>query len=86
MMHLTLKRLEAPGSLEVTGGGGWGYPCGCGREEVWDVEQLEGGRGGAGSVKNEFHIKLNLKKSRQYSTTKKQAFLQRVNKSKSQLK
>ena len=36
MMHLTLKRLEAPGSLEVRWGGvGW--------EEVWDVEQTEGG-------------------------------------------
>ena len=29
MMHLTLKRLEDPGSLEVRwGGGGWGHPCG----------------------------------------------------------
>jgi hypothetical protein len=40
---------------------------GCGGEEVWDVEQLEGGRGGAGnriwSVKNELQIKLNLKNS-----------------------
>ena len=39
---------------------------GCGGEEVWDVEQLEGGRGGAGngiwSVKNELQIKLNFKK------------------------
>ena len=29
MMHLTLKRLEAPGSLEVRWGGGgegWGHP------------------------------------------------------------
>ena len=43
MMHLTLKRLEAPGSLEVRWGGGWGHPRGDGsREEVWDVEQLEG--------------------------------------------
>ena len=37
-----------------------------GGEEVWDVEQSEGGWGGAGngiwSVKNELQIKLNLKK------------------------
>jgi hypothetical protein len=38
MMHLTLKRLEASGSLEVR----WG------REKVWDVEQSEGGWGGWG--------------------------------------
>jgi hypothetical protein len=47
MMHLTLKRLEAPGSLEVRWGGGWRYPDGDGvdGEEVWDVEQLESGWG-----------------------------------------
>jgi hypothetical protein len=28
MIHLTLKRLEAPGSLEVRWGGGWGHPSG----------------------------------------------------------
>jgi hypothetical protein len=28
MMHLTLKRLEAPGSLEVRWGGGLGHPGG----------------------------------------------------------
>ena len=61
MMHLTFKRLEVPGSLEVR----WGV-VGVGTflwrqvsgEEVWDVEQLENGRGGAGnkiwSVKNYF--------------------------------
>jgi hypothetical protein len=41
---------------------------GWGGEEVWDVEQLEGGWGGAGngiwSVKNELQIKLNFKKVR----------------------
>jgi hypothetical protein len=56
-MHLTLKRLEAPGSLEVSWGG----------EEVLNVEQSEGGWGGAGNgiwnVKNELQIKLNFKKS-----------------------
>jgi hypothetical protein len=34
MMHLTLKSLEAPGSLEIRWGGSWGHPCGdmgCGR-------------------------------------------------------
>jgi hypothetical protein len=30
MMHPTLKRLEASGSLEVRWGGGWGHPCGDG--------------------------------------------------------
>jgi hypothetical protein len=51
MMHLTLKRLEAPGSLEVRWGVVWGHPrgdegWGVGRwEEVWDVEQSEGGWG-----------------------------------------
>jgi hypothetical protein len=54
MMHLTLKKLEAPGSLEVRwGGGGVGHPRGDrGGEEVWDVAQSEGGqgvRGGAGN-------------------------------------
>ena len=43
MMHLTLKRLEAPGSLEVRWGGGGGgdihMETGVGGEEVWDVEQ-----------------------------------------------
>jgi hypothetical protein len=28
MMHLTLKRLEAPGSLEVRWGREWGHPGG----------------------------------------------------------
>jgi hypothetical protein len=42
MVHLTLKILEAPGNLEVRWGLGWGHPCG---EEVWDVEQTEGGWG-----------------------------------------
>jgi hypothetical protein len=47
MMHLTLKRLEAQGSLEVRWGGGieiswWRQGC---EEEVWDVEKLEGGLG-----------------------------------------
>jgi hypothetical protein len=40
MMHLTLKRLEAPGSLEVWFGGVCGnihVEMGWGREEVWDV-------------------------------------------------
>jgi hypothetical protein len=45
-MHLTLKRLENPGNLEV-GGGGWKYPSGDrGREEGLDVKQSEGGQEG----------------------------------------
>jgi hypothetical protein len=56
MMHLTLKRLEAPGSL-VGGveGGGIHVEMGWGGVEVWDMEQLEGGLGagnGIWSVKN----------------------------------
>jgi hypothetical protein len=56
MMHLILKRLEAPGSLEVRQGGRWGHTCGdgmgwgggvtCGAEEGgW-------GRNGTWSVEN----------------------------------
>ena len=41
-------------------GGGIYVEIGCGGEEVWDVEQLGGGRGGAGngiwSVRNELQI------------------------------
>jgi hypothetical protein len=43
---LTLKKLEAPESLEVwwvMGTSSWRQGV---REEVWDVEQLEGGLGG----------------------------------------
>jgi hypothetical protein len=45
MMHLTLKRLEAPGNLEVRWGGGIHLEMGWGGEEVRDVEQSEGGWG-----------------------------------------
>ena len=50
MMHLTLKRLEAPGSLEVRWCGGWGHPCGNREdgEEVWDLEQSDCGSGEVG--------------------------------------
>jgi hypothetical protein len=46
MMHLTLKRLEAPGCSEVRWGGGIHVETG-GVKEVWDVEEFEGewGRG-----------------------------------------
>ena len=57
MMHLTLKRPEAPGSLEVRWGGGWGHPrgdgvgwgggVGCGAIGGW-----MGGLGKEWSVKN----------------------------------
>jgi hypothetical protein len=45
MMHLTLKRLEALGSLEVrwVGDGAINVEMGWGREEVWDMEQINGG-------------------------------------------
>jgi hypothetical protein len=51
-MHLTLKRLEAPWSLEfwldgaVVGGDILMEPGG--GEEVWGVEQLDSGRGRGG--------------------------------------
>jgi hypothetical protein len=49
-MYLTLKILEAPGSLEVWLGREWVvgtsmWKEGCG-VEVWDVEQSKGGLGG----------------------------------------
>ena len=50
MMHLTLKRLKAPWSLDVWWDGKWGgggvifVETGVG-EEVWNVEKLEGGLG-----------------------------------------
>ena len=51
-MHLTLKRLEVPGSLEVCLGVGWKVETStwrqAGGEEVWDVEQSEGGPGDDG--------------------------------------
>ena len=40
-MYLTLERLGAPGSGEVW----WGRDLEDRVEEVWDVEQLEGGLG-----------------------------------------
>jgi hypothetical protein len=46
MMNLTLKRMEAPGSLEVRlgwRGGGVHMETRWGGEEVCDVEQSEGG-------------------------------------------
>ena len=44
MIHLTLNRLEALGSLEVRWGGGEDIQVATGdREEIWDVEQLEVG-------------------------------------------
>jgi hypothetical protein len=50
---------EIGGPREFRGQMGSGHPCG---EEVWDVEQLELGMGGAGngiwSVKDELQIKL----------------------------
>jgi hypothetical protein len=44
LIYLILKRLKAPGSLEVRWGR-WVHPHGdrVGREMVWDVEQVDGG-------------------------------------------
>jgi hypothetical protein len=47
MMHLTLKRLRAPGSLEVRWGRGWGHPRGDREMErrygMWISRRMEGG-------------------------------------------
>ena len=68
-MHLALKRLETPGSLEVRWGGGWRNPhrdrvglrgvVGCGAVGGWEgrVEN------GIWSVKHELQIILNEQKA-----------------------
>jgi hypothetical protein len=77
MVHLTLKRLEAPGSLEVRWGGGWGHLCGDG---VWwgggvgfgAVGRWEGRVGnGTWSIKNELQVKLNFKKNLEHENKRK---------------
>jgi hypothetical protein len=52
MMHLTLKRLEAPGSLEVRWGGGWGWGNPHGdrgflgeKYRMWNSQKVDGGQG-----------------------------------------
>ena len=54
MMHLTLKRLEAPGSLEVRRGGGIHVEIGVGRKcGMWSSQRVGRGAGtGIWSVKN----------------------------------
>jgi hypothetical protein len=45
MMHLTLKRLKAPGSLDVRWGGWWGHPRGDGvrrRYGMWNSWRVDG--------------------------------------------
>jgi len=61
MMHLTHKRLETLGSVEVRCHWGWGHPSGdrMGGEEVWDVEQ----KGGGNKIWSRKLIKENLKLS-----------------------
>ena len=48
MMHLTLKRLEAPGKWKVRWGGMWAHPCGdrwVGRRyRMWNNWRVDGGR------------------------------------------
>jgi hypothetical protein len=54
MMHLTLKRLEAPGSLEVRWGEGWGWGVeteGMGRGYgMWNGKRVD--RGGGNKIWN----------------------------------
>jgi hypothetical protein len=49
IMHLTLKRLQSSGSLEVRWGWGWGHPCGdreMGRRFwMWSSRRMERGWG-----------------------------------------
>jgi hypothetical protein len=61
MKHLTLKRLEAPRSLEVRWDGCWGIhlEMGWGGEEMWDLEQLKGGWGMVGN--ETWSVKMNYK-------------------------
>jgi hypothetical protein len=69
MMHLTFKRLEASGSLDVRRGeegvGISTWRQDGGEEELWNVEQSEGRWGGVGNglwnVKYELQIKLKNK-------------------------
>jgi hypothetical protein len=62
MMHLTLKRLEAPGSLEVRWGEGWRHPHEDGRRcEMESSQKVDGGEeNGIWSVKNK--LKKDQKK------------------------
>jgi hypothetical protein len=58
MMNLILKRLEAPGSLEVRWGGGWGHSLG---DRGW------GGGTGCGTVRGwmgVFGVKYKLLKNK----------------------
>ena len=45
MIYLTLKNLEAPGSLEVRWDGGWGHPYGVRgvwrRYGMWNTQRVE---------------------------------------------
>jgi hypothetical protein len=48
MMHLTLKRLEAPGNLEIRWGGGWGHPQRQDSERrygIWNSLRVDQGMG-----------------------------------------
>jgi hypothetical protein len=46
MIHLTIKRLEAPGSLEIRWSEGWDYPLGDKRVErrsgMWSRQRVDG--------------------------------------------
>jgi hypothetical protein len=67
MMHLTLKRLEVPGSIEVRWGGGMKHPHGvgwggrrCGMWNSW--KDNWGAENGIWSVKNKLKITLKILK------------------------
>jgi hypothetical protein len=68
MMHLALKRLEAPEILEVRWGGEWGHPLGdrgvgkkYGMWSSWRVDRVGGGQG----------IKYRMERKRQTERARK---------------
>jgi hypothetical protein len=74
MMHLTLKRLEAPGSLVVRWGGSWGHPRGdrwVGRRNgMWNRRcwRLDGGNklwSAKNKIINESKTKIKNRKKNQ---------------------
>jgi hypothetical protein len=64
-MHLTLKGLVAPGSLNVRWRGGWEHPCGdsvAGRRYgMWNTQRVNEDENKILNVKNEY-INKRLKK------------------------
>jgi hypothetical protein len=66
MMHLTFKRLEAPGTLEVRWGEGWGHPHGDRgvgkRYGIWNRQRVDEGVDKIWSMKKLINKKIFKKK------------------------